>query len=505
MATFNANADVQTLADVLTTAADAKGKLYSKRLEHGAAQYDDFKMFEGAENSEAVFYVKRDLSKTGGDKMVFTVQSDLAGPGVLGEEELTGKTSKAKFSNYSMQLDFHRDATEMTKKEIRFLAAGQDVEDACVEKLKVKLGRRRMYDMKMKLIRGAVGNIIRPGHKTSRDALTRDDVMAPDFLTTMKMQVQRIGASPIGIKKNKLGSPVYRYISYLPDVAMADIRNATSYQNAMGNAQERGEENPLFNGRLTDWMGIGLFEHIVSAPDLDDHIGDPTAPLAKLGTAFSVDSAGSACKLIMNSANTRNRYFEWFPGYDYQWVEGQDAVVDSATYYAWIVNPNGSVGFVSYVGSSNNGNQITLTNILSPDGAGTSTKGATTVGEIVAVDDTWDSTPAAGGVGASATTDPAFSYTDSFDVGAWIIPANAKGECIGHGFFFGKGAALRGYGQTDTTITQDRDYKFVNGVGFEAVDGCDLRKRTDGISHGYGLMEFAIQHEGIPTPELQAA
>jgi hypothetical protein len=130
--TYNSNAVVEQLADVLVTATDAKNKIYARKLESGAKAYDDFKSFEGAEGSDAFFWIKRDLTKSGGDKMVFTVQSDLAGPGVRGEEELTGKTSTAVYSNYTLQLDFFRDAHEITEKEKKFLAAGADLDEHCV-------------------------------------------------------------------------------------------------------------------------------------------------------------------------------------------------------------------------------------------------------------------------------------------------------------------------------------------------------------------------------------
>jgi hypothetical protein len=283
---------------------------------------------------------------------------------------------------------------------------------------------------------------------------------------------------------------------------MAEIRNDSTYLNALSAAQQRGDLNPTFTGRLVDWNNIGLFEHITVHPDADDKISDVTAPMAILGTGFGVDSASSACKLIVNSSNTMSRYFEFFPGFDYQFHEGQDAQTDSKTYYAWLLNPNGSVGFVSYTGSSNNGNQITLSHILSPDGAGTSTIGAVKVGNIDSTDDTWDSTPAPGGVGSGANTSEDFNYTDTFAAGAYIIPANANGVPIGYSFLFGKGAGVRAYAQTDTYITQDRDYGFVNGRGYQGVWGQVPVQRTDGKTHGYLLLEHAISHPGLEVPAL---
>jgi hypothetical protein len=326
--------------------------------------------------------------------------------------------------------------------------------------------------------------------------------MSPTFLTTAKPQVTRIGAMPVSVGKNKNGSPVQRYLVYLPDVAMNDVRNNTAYQNALGIAMDRSNMNPLFSGLLVDWQGLALFEHNVMIQDVDDHIADPFAPLAILGTAFSVDSAVGDCKLIVNGSNTRHRYFEWFPGFDYLFYEGQTAAADAGVYYAWLVNPDNSVGFVRYTGSSNNGNQITLSGILSPDGAGTSTIGSATLGNLIATGDTWDSTPAAGGVGATANTDPEWNYTDSFSEDAYIIPANANGVPIGHGLMMGRGAALRGYGSVDSLIRQERDYGFVHGRGYQSVYGQKTRERTDGKTHGYGLFEMGIQHPGLEVPAL---
>jgi hypothetical protein len=95
---------------------------------------------------------------------------------------------------------------------------------------------------------------------------------------------------------------------------------------------------------------------------------------------FGADSAAGSCKLVVNASNTRCRYFEWFPGYKYEWWQDQrndsawtsfyaDLTDSAKEYYAWIINPDGSVGFVCCAGTGNDGNVITLKKILSPDGA----------------------------------------------------------------------------------------------------------------------------------------
>jgi len=503
--TYNSNARVDQLADALATAPNAKGQLYARKLEDGAARYDDFKMLEGPEGSESVFWTKRDLTKSAGDKITFSVQSDLAGPGVIGEEELTGKTSTARYATYEVVVDFHRDAYEVTQKQKKFLAAGEDVEDHAINKLKVKMGRWRMDEMKIALIRGAKGNILRPNKRGGRDEIWAGDTLSPHFLVTAKPVLQRLGGRPMNVARNKEGSPVHRHLFYASDVAMAEIRNDSTYLNALSTAQQRGDLNPIFSGRLVDWNNIGLFEHITVHPDVDDKISDATAPLAILGEDFGVNIVGT--HLIVNTDNTRSRYFEFFPGYNYQFFENQPAgVEDTNHYYCWIVNPDASVGFVRYTGQAALGttaNQLTVDQILvssSPTGTA-SGLGHTTVGTICAAADTWDDTAGYGGATGSGTnTSPDFKYTDTFSEGAYVIPANANGVPIGYSFLFGKGAGMRAYAQTDTYITQDRDYGFVNGRGYQGVWGQAPVERTDGKTHGYLLLEHAISHPGLEVP-----
>jgi hypothetical protein len=279
----------------------------------------------------------------------------------------------------------------------------------------------------------------------------------------------------------------------------------------METAAERGD-NPVFNGRLLDWQGVGLFEHITIDPDWDDKLSDPLAPRAKLGVDVGVDGSAGDRKLVVNASNQRCRYFEWFPGYKYEWWEGQalDASWTSfyaalthvdKEYYAWIINENGSVGFVSYGGGGNDGNVITLKNILSPDGAGGSGKGALIVGDMNCTGDTWDSTPGVGGA-VTANTSADFRYTDTFQAGAYIIPCNAKGAPDMQSLMFAQHAAVRAYVGDDKFISQERDFGFVNGFGYETIFGQAPCERTDGITNGYMLIEHTGQHQGLEVPTL---
>lgn len=528
--TYNANASVQTLVDALQQDPNLVAKVWNKQLRAGAQSVDDFSLFEGGEKDSKPFVVKKDLDNyNAGDSVVFTVMSQPRGPGVRGEKELTGNTSAVNWATYNCKVDFWRDAFEWNKKQAKFMAAGGSVKAAIMEQLKLKLGRKRMNDMKMALKLLGKGNTIYPNGKKSFDTLSANDTMTPTVLTMAKPQWQRLGGTPFKIGHNKHRSPVYSCMAYIPDVAMTSLRLHQSYENALIGAAARSDDNPMYSGRLLDWQGIGLFEHI-SVDAEYDVLADPLAPRAVLGKAFKLGDPLADCVLISDPNDTQTRFFEWFGGYKYEWWEGQaddpkcaafynDAETGIASpsreFYAWIVNPDGKVGFVAYEGGANNGNRITISKILNPTNpsspAGTDPLklGKTVVGAMNATGNPWgrideDNYVEANGVDSGpANCAQDFVWTCEFDVGAYIIPCNARGAVDMCSLMLGKNSAVRAYVGEDKMIYQERDYGFTHGGGYESVFGQTPCIRTDGKTTGYALIRHAGQHAGLEVPTLE--
>lgn len=520
MPTYNSNSVVQTLAAALTADANVVGKLFSKQLREGARSVDDFSMFEGPEGSGKPFIVRDELNKFAGDDVRFTVMSQPRGPGARGETELRGRESSVTFSTFNCKVDFWRDAVKFTKKQLQFMAAGGGVRMAVLKLMREKLGRKRMNDMKMALKLQASGNIIYPNGRKTLASLNALDTLTPSAITNAVPQWRRIGGKSVNIGKNKHGSPIYRPMCYIPDAAIPSIKNSSSYESALTNSGVRGDENPLFTGRLLDWNGVGLFEHVSVDPE-SDQCADPLAPRAILSTGFGVDTAGGSCIFKSHASDTLTEYTAFCGGYDYEWYEDQTAdsnwtsfysAITGATYYGWIVNPDGSVGFVSWLGSNNNGNQITITNILNPDNTNDgSGKGTATLGNFVATGDTWGLntagnayTRAAGGTGASSNCSADFTWTAEFDAGAYLIPCNANGAVDISSLLLGADSAVRCYVGDDKLIGDDDDYKFVEGGGYETIFGQAPCKRTDGKTAGYALLRHSGQHPGLEVPTLSS-
>jgi hypothetical protein len=292
----------------------------------------------------------------------------------------------------------------------------------------------------------------------------------------------------------KSGAPIYRYLAFVGQDAMQDIRNSQSYQNAMLQAAERSvDKNPLFSGALPDWQGMLFWEHTVVDPDTNDAIGSPIAPKAILGGTGAVGSptaisAGTTTFNVLggDGTNALCEYFRDFPGFDYVFTEDQSPSGDSATYYFWIINNSGvNAGkgcFYSYTGSANNGKQITA--ITARLGSAASGIRATTVGSVT-----------------YASVNDQGLFTDAHPIGSWIIPANQYGVPIAENFLFGAGAAMRAYGSVAAEpIKERRDYGFVQGMGYEGIWGQRACLDTQGVPRNYVVLQSAYAHPGITVP-----
>ena len=485
MGVYNSDPSVFTLANAVAQDADAKGKLYSKAFELSGNTSDDFASMEGATGGNMPVWVKNELKALSGDTIKFTSLGDPAGPGVRGEGELTSHTSTPRIGGWTLKVDFWRDAVELSKKEVQFLAAGGLLEFQIRKLLGAKFGRQKQADMLMALRNQATGNVFRVGNRGSRDAILKTDLYSTTAVTQAQARARGLGARPVGVTTSKSGAELQRYIAFMVQDAMSEIRNSSTFITALQYAADRStDSNPQFSGKLVDWNGVSLFEHTVVNPDSDDVKGSPLAPQLTLGVAIT--AATTAFDIKASASNTTNHYTSFFEGYDWLWTETQTAAPDSTVYYAWIIPQDGvnagKAMFVSYVGTDNNGNKITITNRLGSAAAGAA---VTTLGSIV-----WNGT----------------YHCDAAPVGSIVIPANSKGTPIGHSLTLGAGAAVRAYGAIDMQkIEQNRDYGFIYGFGYEGIFGQSATKDTQGLTRNYVLVQHALERAGVVIPGTYGA
>lgn len=528
----------QSLADAVAMDPAVKAQLWTKYLERGSRFYDCFSHFESAISASpsqnvgksGIVATTQSLSAIGGDKINMTVASAPAGRGAIGEEMLKGKESKSKFKTYSVIVDWHRDAVAFTKKQLHMMAAGGNLERDILDMLKEKMGIWKQNDMMMALLHLGNGNIYRPNARASRDAIGPNDTLSVAMSVAAKARLNTMGAKPISHTMGTNGDHINGFMTFASEFAFLDIRNDTGYQSALQNASSRGKSNELYTGKLVTWQGQNFYEHIVSDQDWDDYVGSPIQPKAimhgNVAAGTKVFSAGaSAVGLLIlkgSSTNAENLYFQFWAGHGYRFTEdfeltdgGGSALTPDSTltplgsdYYCWAINPDGTVAFLSYEGDDNDGNKITVKNILAP-AAGDSTKGSKTVGAFNLGTDPGYTV----GTEGIYTTDlqhaptvaavAGFTLTDTVETGAVLIPCNNCGVPIGYGFSFGARAAARAYGKIKLNkIKQEDDYDFVTANGFEMVFGQSPTINANGVTNNYLILEFAIEHEGYPVPSI---
>lgn len=526
---YNSDPTPLTLAAALAMDAELRQNAVSKYFEQQSGQFNALKRFtsvfdpktQGGGGPRSIFCEKTDLSKGGAQTVNFNVIGPPGGPGVKGATELTGNTSQSRMATYPVTVDWVRDAFELTEDEVEMLAAGRSIEQTSVDLLAEKMGLVKQNQMLRRLIDDADGNIIRPSNRSTRDALLATDLLTLDLTVEARARLQTQGAKPLMRNLSKSGCPIDKYLVFAQSNAMLPIRNDSSFQSAISQADVRGGSNANFTGEILNWQGNPFYEFPVTDQDWDDFIGGPLTPKAVIGeyvctvSADNTASGGATPLLIVNSANTKSLYFQWFDGipYLYNRVEALPNL-SASTYYAWACNPDGSRCFVSYDGLNavTGGNQITIKNILAT-AAGTSGNGATTVGNLTfgtAGNGMTISGKTITALGTDATlpatgVNGAWVYKTEVQDGAVLIQANANGVPYTRSFIFGSMAACYAHGRVRmSSIKQERDYDFIFGRGFKMIFGTGVCKNTLKKPKNYLVIEHACEIPGYPVPSYEA-
>lgn len=502
----NSALNAPSLADQLARDPKLKGEAYNRLLDEAATQHNAFAQFTSdiqgqSRGVSSIFCSKRDLKAGGADKVNFSVMGTPGGNGAEGSQSLVDRLSTALIKTWNIRVGYHRDGIGYTEDQIEFLSAGRSLMSTTLDLLGRKMGIHRQNRMMMRLIKDANGNVYRPNNAASTNALTATDVLGLNDTVNAKSRLQRIGGKPMQTKIGPQGSPINGYLVFGGSTAFKSIRNDDGFQMALAQGHVRGDMNANFTGELIDWQGTPFYELPETDEAWDDYIGNAMSPTAWNNVEFTAASAAGDCKLITNTANTAALYFQFFPGYAYKFYQDESPAADSASYYAWACNPNGSRAFVKYTGSANDGNVITVSQILAT-AAGTSAKGSKTVGSL-----SLGTTPTVSSNVITPDTDanvPAhFTYTDKIQAGAYIIAANANGTPVGKSFIFGAMTAAFAFGRFEREmIEQEQDFGFVMAKGYKEIFGTGVILNPLGKPVGYLLVEHAISHEGYEVPSI---
>lgn len=522
---YNAEPNAQTLAEVLAMAPnarqDAVTAFFHKQSGHHNALMRFTSVFDANQKNggiTSIFAEKTELRAGGKARVHFNTIGLPAGPGVTGANTLTGNESKSSIGNYAVAVDWRRDAISLTEDEIEMIEAGRSLKATLMRLLAEKMGLYKQNQMLKRLIdfpydlsttpsnwaNGVTrGNVYRVGNRANIHQLTPDDTLSLEVSNISREMLSTLGGEQLKRDLGKNGSPINKYLMFGTDKSFLPIRNDSLFNTAK-EADVRGEKNATFTGELMDWQGNSFYELPVKDISWDDYKGGPLVAKAKTTVAADPATAGGP-KLIVNAANTQNLYFQWFDGYRYPYNR-LEAEPDLSTveYYGWACNPDGSRVFFAYNGN-HNGNQITITKILSPAVAGT-TIDQTTVGQLTAGTNALSGDTFAGGLDSNLPalgTNGTWVYSNTIDAGAVILQANSQGTVYTRSMCFGAMAAMWANGRVKMQeIQQDFDYEFVKGNGFAMIFGTGIALDPLGTPNGYLLIEHAYEITGYPCPSM---
>jgi hypothetical protein len=460
---------------------------------------DFFAEMEGGQ--DALIWEKTDLAKGKGQKITFTVGSGFYAEPHVGDEVFEGQEDFEDYliKSHELYVDWARHGVSVNERMEELMGMRGEILSGFNTEQGAWIGRLKTEQLFM-MFREQLpaANVVYAGG-ASLHTLNSSNTLNWDEIITLGVQMKGKGGLPAKVGTTKNGQPVFRNTVIATTDALFSLDLDPNYKQILRETRVEAQASLLFDGGYASPKGHLIAEYTPIDHDGEGAIGSPLNPKAQLGVAITPGTAAITVKGGGNpaaAAKSRIMYFKYFPNFAYRFIGNTDPTAggittleqDSATHYFLIVNapndstkPNG-IGMYSYT-TGNNGNGITITGRLASASSGIA---STTLGQV-----TWNT-----GVWQGR-------HTTSHDVGATILPCNAKGQVFGDTLMLGKRAAYRGYGKyRNQRMQQDLEGGFLMQRYIASVFGQALRKDRLGRVPAVMRLRHAVQYAGIPLPTV---
>lgn len=260
-----------------------------------------------------ILQIKSDLKKEKGDTVNFALTAKLSGAAVTGDSELEGNEESISSYSESVVIDQARFAVRLTGRYDEQRIAYNMREDA-KSKLGIRVNEFIERQIFMKLagvttltLTDVAGNIYSAQATFSNsadivpaateaagsgsryicadtlgiDSIETTDILTTNLITRAKTKAMVTSAGTPRLQPIKIKGREY-YVMFVHPWQAADLKTAASsvWAQAQRDAQDRGDDNPIFTGALGVWDGVLLHEH-------------EYVPTAAAAAAFGV--GGTAC------------------------------------------------------------------------------------------------------------------------------------------------------------------------------------------------------------------
>lgn len=259
--------------------------------------------FEGKEGSRKPIIVNEDFTKKPGETIKFNVVSQLFSAGVTGETTLTGNEDQLALGQYTLTVDWLRNAVAYTKnleKRVNF-----NIAQTIRQELSDWMARRIDGDMFKALIAGA-SNTIYAGDATSEASLGANDHFGTEEIDRIKLALQRT-AIPIRVEGGA-GEEEEYYGIVISEIDEYWLKGDSVWNQAQRDAGPRDySKNRIFTGALGMYNGCILYVHRAkkSASSIQ---GSPLRPEVRLYTS----AGASDTEIIFDVVGTKRDLADFF-------------------------------------------------------------------------------------------------------------------------------------------------------------------------------------------------
>ncbi len=278
--------------------------------------------FEGKEGSRKPIITNEDFTKKPGDTLKFNVVSQLFSAGVTGETSLTGKEDQLSLGQYTLTVDWIRNAVSYTKsleKRVNF-----NIAQTIRAELSDWMARKVDSDMFSSLISGA-SNTIYAGDATSEASLGANDHFGTEEIDRLKLALQRT-AIPIRTEGPD-GEEEEYYGAVISEIDEYWLKGDSVWNQAQRDGGPRDySKNRIFTGALGIYNGVILYVH--RAKKSGNSIqGSPLRPEARLYT-----TAGSGdTEIIFDVVGTKADLADFFASSGTLRIDSEEITYSSIT------------------------------------------------------------------------------------------------------------------------------------------------------------------------------
>lgn len=244
-------------------------KIWDEKLFRDAKKATYFDKFTG-DTPQSIVYEKTNLTKSQGDAISFGIRMRLTGAGITSGTQLEGNEEKLTTYSYQLTLEQYRHAVRdngAIDRQRAMFSISDESESAIKDWGTEKLDQLIFDALATTPTKTFYQDKDATGAKKIGTAATAKAQLSSSYPITLAAisflkAVAKTGQNRafVPLRPIKIGGKEY-YVLLVHPEAMYDLKANSDFQQAMREADTRGDENKLFTGATAIWDGVVIHEH----------------------------------------------------------------------------------------------------------------------------------------------------------------------------------------------------------------------------------------------------